>query len=188
MDDLTRIIIEAVSAIACVVLVRFMIKPYQLTRERRYLGFPLGFGILGLSYFLTVLLATPLFSSNATLSWLGHLTRTFAFLFLAVTYFFSKKPSKNSRLLWDLALSLLIIGLITVFLVIVFAPREILSDYLGAVLFVRIFGIVCLSYIIIHTLRSYIAKENQASLWIPLGFIFLAISQGLLLSVSFWSS
>ncbi len=45
-----RFAVDAVSAIMCVVLVRFMIKPYQLTRESRYLGLPIGFGLLGLSY------------------------------------------------------------------------------------------------------------------------------------------
>ena len=50
MWDLARIIIEVVSATACFILVWFMIKPYQLTGEGRYLGLPLGFLFLGVSF------------------------------------------------------------------------------------------------------------------------------------------
>ena len=167
MSDIPRITIEIVSAIACIVLVRFMIKPYQLTREGRYLGLPLGFGILGLSYVFTVLLLSPPFFLNAALSWLAHLTRVFAIVFLAVTYYFSKKPSKNSRLLWNLTLSLLIVALITISLLLIFTPQSALAHYSAALVFIRSLSIVCLAYVIIHTLRSHWANPESAKLWIP---------------------
>ena len=53
MYDLERITIEVVSAIACFILVRFMIKPFRLTGESRYLGLPLGFDFLGVSHVFT---------------------------------------------------------------------------------------------------------------------------------------
>ena len=45
-----RIIIEVASAIICFIFVWFIAKPYRLTREGRYLGLPLGFAFLGISY------------------------------------------------------------------------------------------------------------------------------------------
>ena len=102
--DLARITVEAVSAIACLILVRFMLKPYQLTKQGRYLGLPLGFGILGINYVFTIMLLTTPFLHNAALSWLAHFTRVFAFVFLALTYYFSTKTTQTYRLLWDFTL------------------------------------------------------------------------------------
>ena len=98
--------------------VRFMIKPYRLTGEARYVGLPLGFSFLGISYILSTLTVSQPYYSLAIFSWLQLLIRTFAFAFLATTYYFSKKPSKNTRLLWDTTLSLLIVALITAFLLL----------------------------------------------------------------------
>jgi hypothetical protein len=188
IDDMytetARIVLEAVSAIACAVLVRFMIKPYRLTRESRYLGLPLGFGILGLSWVLTVVLLSPPFYLNAVLSWIAHLTRVFGFVFLAVTYFFSKEPSKNSRVIWNLTISVLIVSLIALSLLLVFTPKEYLSRYLLAIVAVRILTLIFLSYIIIHTVRNHLSNHDPKTRWIPLGFILLAISQFSLLMAS----
>ncbi len=186
--DIVRITIELISAIACAVLVRFMIKPYHLTREGRYLGLPLGFGILGLSYFFTVILLSPLLFHNAALSWLAHLTRVFAFVFLAVTYLFSKTPSKNSRLLWDLTLTLLIVILITISLVLIFTPTAALARYGIALVFLRVLSLICLSYVIIHMLREHMANPHPTTIWVPFGFILLAISQFSLLLINFCPS
>lgn len=187
MYDFAHITIEVVSAIACMVLLRFMIIPYRLTRESRYFGLPLGFGILGLSYAFTVILWIPPFSFNAALTWLAHLTRVFAFVFLAITYYFSKKPSKNSRLLWDLTLSTLIILLIAISLLLCFAPQDVLAYNAKPVLLMRILSLGCLSYVIIHTLRSNRLNPNVTKMWIPLGFILLTISQLSLLLTQFTS-
>ena len=59
-SDLARIIVEVVSTIICVILVKFMFKPYRLTGEGRYLGLPLGFGFLGLSYFIAAFIGMSL--------------------------------------------------------------------------------------------------------------------------------
>ncbi len=176
-EDIARIAIEAVSAIICVILVRFMIKPYQLTREARYLGLPLGFGLLGLSYIFTIFFNSPQFYFNFVLIWLVHLTRTFAFIFLAATYYFSKPPSKNSRRLWDLTLGLLIVALIIISLLLIVKPELVPANYRTAQVYLRISSIILLTYMAIHTLRSHIEKPDPTTIWIPLGFILLAISQ-----------
>src|SRR5512136_2556149 len=100
-----RIIIEVISAIACIILVRFMIKPYGLTREARYLGLPLGFGFLGLSYTFSAFSYSSLFDF-ASYGWMQLTVRGFAFLFLAVTYYFSKSE-KHPRTLWNMTIGLL---------------------------------------------------------------------------------
>ena len=94
-DPTTRTVVEVVSAILCFILLRFMIKPYKLTREGRYLGLPLGFGFLGVSYVLGAIAFSQTFLPNRELSYIQLLSRTFAYCFLVVTYYFSKKPSEN---------------------------------------------------------------------------------------------
>ena len=79
-----RVIVEVVSAIICFILVRYMIKPYSLTKEGRYLGLPLGFTFLGASYVISALAYTELYHFSDFL-WIQLLARTFAFVFLAVT-------------------------------------------------------------------------------------------------------
>ena len=174
---LLRITIEVTSAIIYFILVRFMIKPYRLTGEARYVGLPLGFSFLGISYILSTLTVSQPYYSLAIFSWLQLLIRTFAFAFLATTYYFSKKPSKNTRLLWDTTLSLLIVALITAFLLLANTSESTLESYHYAQIYVRIFNVFCLTYVALHTLRSHIRKPDPATIWIPLGFILLGISQ-----------
>jgi len=180
--NIARITIEALSAIACFLLLNYMIKPYKLKKQSRYLGLPVGFGILGLNFALTVFLLIPPLMYNPVLSWFAHFTRVFAFIFLAVTYYFSTK-SKN-RLLWDLTLSLLIVTFVASALILIYTPQESLSHYTVALTFIRILSILVLTYIILHTYRIHLANPNLTPIWIPLGFIFLALSQFLLLTVT----
>jgi len=161
-----------------------MIKPYWLTREVRYLGLPLGFGFLGISYAIAAIAYTELFYFTELL-WIQFLARTFAFVFLAVTYYFSKKTSKNIRLLWNITFSLLIVCLVGLFLLSFIFPQITASSYSASQLYVRVFNIICLSYIAIHTLKSHISKPDPTTIWTPLGFILLAISQ---YSLLFWYS
>jgi uncharacterized membrane-anchored protein len=95
-----------------------MIKPYQITAETRYLGLPLGFGFLGATYIVSAIAYyTPdIFGTNTL--YLQLIARTFAFLFIAITYYFSKKPAKNSRQLWKITLTLLTALLITSLLIV----------------------------------------------------------------------
>ena len=182
MYEEARVTVEVVSVIVCFILVRYMIKPYWLTREVRYLGLPLGFGFLGISYGISAIAYTGLFHFSELL-WIQFLARTFAFVFLALTYYFSKKTSKNTRLLWDITFSLLIVSLIALFLVAFIFPQITSSSYTASQMYVRVFNVICLSYIVIHTLRSHIKKPDPTTIWIPLGFILLAISQ---YSLLFW--
>ena len=182
MYEEARVTVEVVSVIVCFILVRYMIKPYWLTREVRYLGLPLGFGFLGISYAISAIAYTGLYHFFELL-WIQFLARTFAFVFLAMTYYFSKKTSKNTRILWDLTFSLLIISLIALFIVAFIFPQTTSDNYTTSQIYVRVFNVICLSYIVIHTLRSHIKKPEPTTIWIPLGFILLAISQ---YSLLFW--
>jgi hypothetical protein len=177
-----RITVEVVSAIICFILVRYMIKPYSLTREGRYVGLPLGFAFLGVSYGIAAFAYSELYYFSELL-WIQLLTRTFAFVFLAVTYYFSNKPAKNTRILWDLTFSLLIVSLIALFLVIFIFPQVASNNYNESQMYIRVFNIICLLYIVIHTLRTHIRKPDPTTIWVPLGFILFAISQ---YSLLFW--
>jgi hypothetical protein len=182
MYEEARITLEVASAIICFILVRYMIKPYEFTRESRYLGLPLGFAFLGLSYVISGFAYSQLYYFSELL-WVQLLARTFAFVFLAVTYYFSKKPSKNTRLRWEITLSLLIISLIALFLFAFIFPQVASHSYAASQVYVRVFNVICLSYIAIHTLRSHIRKPDPTTIWVPLGFILFAISQ---YSLLFW--
>ncbi len=178
MYDLTiRIVVEVASAILCFILLRFMIKPYRLTGESRYLGLPLGFAFLGISYILGAIALSQIYSSYGELAWLPLLARTFAFSFLVVTYYFSKEPARNSRILWDITLGLLVTVLIASVAAVFMFPQVAASSYMPTQQYLRIFNIICLVYISIYTLRSHIRKPDPTTIWIPFGFILLGISQ-----------
>jgi hypothetical protein len=183
MYEEARVTVEVVSVIVCFILVRYMIKPYLLTRESRYLGLPLGFIFLGTSYVIAAIAYTEPIYFFKELLWLQLLTRTFAFVFLAMTYYFSKKPSKDTRLLWNITLSVLVVALIALFLLTVIDPQVALNGYSASQVYVRIFNVLCLSYIVIHTLRSHVKNPDPTTIWTPLGFILLATSQ---YSLFFW--
>ena len=182
MYEEARITVEVASAIICFILVRYMMKPYGLTRESRYLGLPLGFTFLGVSYIISAFAYSQLYFFSELL-WIQLLARTFAFVFLAVTYYFSKKPSKNTRLLGNITLSLLIVSLIALFLFAFIFPQVASHSYNDSQVYVRVFNLICLSYIAIHTLRSHIRKPDPTTIWVPLGFILFAVNQYTLL---FW--
>jgi hypothetical protein len=182
-EPLWRIVVEVFSAFLCGVLVRFMIKPYLLTREGRYLGLPLGFSFLGTSYAIAAIAYTEPAHFFNQLLWLQFVARTFSFVFLAVTYYFSKSPSKNSRLCWDIALGVLVAALIILLPVAIIAPQAASSTYSAIQAYVRVFNIICLAYVAFHTLRSHIKNPDPATIWIPLGFGLLALSQ---YSLLFW--
>ncbi|MCL5876971.1 MAG: hypothetical protein M1540_04065 [Candidatus Bathyarchaeota archaeon] len=174
MYEVPRLAIEIASAILYFILVRYMIKPYGLTREERYLGLPLGFGFLGVA---ETILAIGIILPIHGIGTVSVVMRTFAFVFLAFTYYFSKKPSKNSRFAWIIILSSIIVGLTTWILSLVSAPLMTIGITTSFGIFLRILALVCLSYICIHTLRSHIKSLDPTTIWIPLGFILLAISQ-----------
>jgi hypothetical protein len=177
MYEEIRIIIEIVSASICFILLWFMAKPYSLTRESRYLGLPLGFGFLGVSYVVVAILISIPGSFANELSWLQFLPRTFAFLFLAVTYYFSKKPSKRSPLIWNVTLSFLILVLVTLFIMVLINPQLGSPSYLGLSTYFRAFNLLCLFYISVYTLRRHVKNLKPTTIVIPIGFILLGMNQ-----------
>ena len=177
-----RITVEVISAVACFILVRFMIKPYRLTGESRHLGLPLGFGFLGLSYTLAATIFSITTPFYPDFEWLVLLIRTFAFVFIAFTYYFSNGPTKN-RLMWNITFSLLTVALFTLPIMLIITPQSAMQTYFTSQIYVRLFNVFCLTYISIHTLRSHVKEPDQTTIWIPSGFILLGISQ---YSLLFW--
>jgi hypothetical protein len=170
-----RVVYEAISTIFCFILVRFMIKPYRVTGESRYLGLPLGFGFLGATYALSAFVYfQPHFFGSRTI-YFQLVLRTFAFVFLCVTYYFSRK-SGDSRRLWNTTLALLIIAFLALFLLVII-PDVALPSYQLTSTFTRLFNLICIFYLCAHTLRSHIEKPDPETLWIPLGYFLLGISQ-----------
>jgi hypothetical protein len=179
MYDVERITIEIVSSIACLALARFLIKPVQMTGETRYLGLPLGFGFLGASYAFTAVSFTfEALHVRSFLStgwwWIELVVRAFAFLFLAITYYFSRLEQKTRRL-WNTTLGTLIAFLIILILVQFFFPQLLWSSYKVINIYVRIICLFCLFYISVHSLRSHIQQPDPETLMAPLGYILLGI-------------
>jgi hypothetical protein len=169
-----HIIIEAVSAVACFILVAFMVKPYQLTGKTQYLGLPIGFGFLGISYTVSTILY--LFFNFPELGWVQLFVRGFAFLVLAVTYYFSK-AEKNAKLLWKIILGLLAaIFLVMILLVTIVSPAISLADYQRCYFIIRALSAISLVYIALHALKNH-AGTARAAIASAMGFFLLAIEQ-----------
>jgi hypothetical protein len=172
-----RVGYEFTSAILVFIIAWFMIKPYRFTREGRYAGLPLAFILLGSSYLFSAITYAGVVSFTDDLLWFQLIARTFAFMFLAMTYYLSKKSSKTGQLLWNLTFSVAMVAIVASILGIIFWSQFNFENYRVASGYVRIFIIICLGYIIIHVLRSHIAKPDPTTLLIPLGYILFAISQ-----------
>jgi len=178
MENLALILMEVVSAILCFVLLRFMIKPYRTTGEGRYLGLPLGFAFLGVSYiFMGFALYFESFIFVDDLKWLQLFTQAYAFAFLAATYYFSKKPPERTRLWWDITYAGLIFAVVVSYLVVFEPPMFGLPSYKTVDEYFRLFNIVCLAYISIHTLRSHVSQPDPKTIWIPISYLLLGFSQ-----------
>jgi hypothetical protein len=178
MDNLILILAEAVSAILCFVLVWFMIKPYRFTGESRYVGLPLGFVFLGLSYlFMGIALFSDTLIFIEDMKWLQLLTQAFAFAFLAVTYYFSKRTSKRKRLRWQISFTGLIVGLVISYLIVFVPPTFVLPSYKTVDEYFRLVNIILVSYVSLHALRSHTMKPDPKTLWFPLGYVLLVFSQ-----------
>lgn len=179
------IVVELVSAVLCFVLVRFMINPYRATGESRYLGLPVGFSLLGFSYiFMIAALYFKSFSLIEETTWLTIFMEAYAFAFIAATYFFSKKPADNSRLLWNGFYAVLIITALSLYLVLVEPPTYGSQDFGVANRDVLLFNIACIVYISIFTLRNHFLKPDPQTILVPFGYILLGFSQYSLLILS----
>lgn len=174
---ITRALLEIVSAVACFILLWFMIKPYKVTGEGRYIGLPLGFGFLGASYVVSAIAYLQPDFNDSEIKVVQLLFRAFAFVFLAVAYYFSKKPSKNTRILWDITFSVLLVGLLALLMLDLIAPQIPLGTYETLNTAVRILNIVCLTYIIVHCYREHKIEKDSMSSWIIVGYAFLALNQ-----------
>ena len=189
MEKAALIVVEVISAILCFVLLRFMVKPYRATGESRYLGLPLGFGFLGVSYvFMALSLYFESFRFVEEIKWFQLFTQAYAFAFLAATYYFSKKPTQNTRLWWDITYAALVFVAFVSYLVVFEPPILGLPSYRTVDEYFRIFNIICLAYISIHTLRSHALKPDSKTIWIPLSYLLLGFAQYSLLIWSFDSS
>lgn len=174
-DLILRIAIEFLSAVACFILVKFMIKPYQVTGEGRYIGLPLGFGFLGVSYFISAVTFAGF--ANFEVAWRFQLIfRSFAFVFLAVAYYFSKKPSRNTRILWNIVFGgLLVILAASVLLTFVSGPY-VLEDK-GLDFFVRLTSLVCIGYVFVHCLWKGPVSRDPYARWVLVAYGLLGLSQ-----------
>jgi hypothetical protein len=178
MENAALVVAEVVSAILCFVLLRFMIKPYRATGESRYIGLPLGFAFLGVSYVLMgVALYFESFPFVEEIKWLQLFTQAYAFAFLAATYYFSKKPPERTRLWWDLTYAGLVFAAVVSYLVVFEPPMFGLPSYKTVDEYFRLFNIICLAYISIHTLRSHASRPDPKTIWIPLSYLLLGFSQ-----------
>ena len=177
MENAALILVEVISAVLCFVLLKYMITPYKLTREARYLGLPLGFAFLGVSYlFLGLAYYFESFLFVEEIKWLQLFTQAYAFVFLAATYYFSKS-SKTKNLRWNITFAGLIFIAVISYLIIFEPPTLELPSYKTVDEYFRMFNILCLSYIFIHTLRSHLSKPTANTLWIPLSYLLLAFAQ-----------
>jgi hypothetical protein len=61
-------------------------------------------------------------------------------------------------------------------------PKFAFEGYMKANVYIRIFNVICLAYIAIHTLRNHIRNPDPRTIGIPFGFIFFAINQYSLIS------
>jgi hypothetical protein len=179
MDNVALILAEIVSAALSFILARFMIKPYQYTRENRYIGLPLGFAFLGISY---LFMGFALSSSNINLvedmKWLQLFTQAYAFAFLATTYYFSKQTLEQKTRLWShFIFSALIVGLVISYLIVFVPPLFALPSYKAVDEYFKVVNIIFASYIALWTLRSHALKPEPKTIWAPLGYILLAFGQ-----------
>jgi hypothetical protein len=140
-----RIVYEVTSAILCFILAWFMAKPYRFTREVRYLGLPLAFSLLGVSYFFSAVIYAQFSFLPNNILWFQLVARTFAFMFLAMTYYFSKKSSKRSQIVLNATFSLVVVAIIASVTAIIFMPQFNFESYRNASGYVRIFIVVCLT-------------------------------------------
>lgn len=174
LDLIPRITIEIISAVACLILVKFMIKPYQVTREGRYIGLPLGFSFLCASYAISAITFAGL--ANYETIWRFQLIlRAFSFVFLAVAYYFSKKPTKNTRYLWNIVFGGLLVILATSVLLTFISPYTARNNYLD--FSVRIISFTCIAYIFIHCLREKTIAQDPYAKWVLVAYALLGLSQ-----------
>jgi hypothetical protein len=178
MSNLVLVFVDVVSAILCFALLRFMLKPYSTTGEERYLGLPLGFALLGVSYLIAGAVAILDFSIiTEALSWIQISAQSYAFAVIATSYYFSKKTTKNMRLWWTLAYPILFVAIFYVYLILIVPPSFVVSSYEDSNLALLAFNILFLAYVSINTLMTEKKSPSSNKIWIPYAFLLLCFSQ-----------
>ena len=174
--NLALTMLDGVSAVICFVLVWFMTKPYRYTGETQFIGLPFAFTFLGLSYVLGV---TRYFEAafNSVFGWVQLFTQSYAFAFLAVTYYFSRQRRGSNRFWLDGAFAAIISAAVISYAFFFVAPNSDLPSFSFVDDWMRVFNILCLTYISIHTLRGYVSKPDPKTIWIPFSFLLLDFSQ-----------
>ncbi len=179
MSDISLIIVESFSAALALILVRFMIKPYRMTADVRYLGLPLGFALLGISY---VFMGASLHFSDLMivekLQWLQLFMGAYAFIFLALTYYFSAKtPERRLYIFIQVLVSFTILVLIIALAVVFIPPPFALPSYKRVDEYFRIFNMILALYVTLYTLRRHLQRPVPETILAPLGYALLAFSQ-----------
>lgn len=160
-----KIAVEVASIALCLILLKYMSRPYLFTREQRYPGFLLGFAFMGASsIFVTLAILEPLFLRHVITS---VLLRTAGFVFLAITYYLAK-PVGSSPRLWNITLSLVAIELAS--LSIIAATLLLHTELIASFnILLRLLTLFFITYICIHSLKSNIKKPNPTHHLDPAG-------------------
>jgi uncharacterized membrane protein len=181
MWDIALALAEFVSAALSFILVSFMLRPYLYTGEDRYVGLPFGFAFLGVSYlFMGLTYSFNGYPFVEEMKWLQLFTEAYAFAFLALTYYFSKKKARRStRLWWQFIFSALIVGMTATYFLILepSSPIFTLPNYNVADRYISILDIVLASYVSIYTLRSHALNPDPKTIMAPLGYVLLAFGE-----------
>jgi len=179
MDNLFFVLVEGVSAAIAFALVWFMVKPYRMTGENRFLGLPIGFAFLGVSYiFMGASLSLGESSLLDDVRWLQLFTGAYAFVFIAVTYHLSfETREQKARLLMQAFASLTVLVSIFLFVVVFLPPVLAFPSYKAADEYFRVFNMMLALYVTLQTLRSHASKPESKTILAPLGYALLAFSQ-----------
>jgi hypothetical protein len=138
---------------------------------------PIAFSLLAASYVLGIISYIESLPLADLIKWLALFSQSYAFAFLAVTYLFSKRRQEKTRLWFDIV-SAAILAVFAICIIVVFVPPLLTwPDFKTGDDCMRVFNIICLSYVATHTLRSHASKPNPKTIWVPLSYLLLDFSQ-----------
>jgi hypothetical protein len=78
---------------------------------------------------------------------------------------------------WDITYAGLIFAAVVSYLAVFEPPMFRLPSYKTVDEYFRLFNILCLAYISIHTLRSHVSRPDPKTIWIPFSYLLLGFSQ-----------
>jgi len=127
-------------------------------------------------------MGTSLFFSDylnvERMQWLQLFIEAYAFIFLAMTYYFSaKKHERKKDLLIQVLVSLIFLMLIISLTVVFIPPPFTLPNYKIVDEHFRIFNMSIAIYVTLYTLRRHVRKPDSKTMLAPLGYALLAFSQ-----------